>query len=156
MQKIGWAKVKKTVPRLTLGDIKPVADEKTLEALIANRYEVMAGYAKEMRAACKLEIEQLKARGEDLAVLKAAKRWLPRDVERVPAKVVALLAKARSEHPTLDKMVVMREELRQMWLNTGHSREQLAQDLQAWCRRAEESGVAALESFSMRLRAAHA
>lgn len=156
MQKIGWAKVKKTVPRLTLGDIKPVADEKTLEALIANRYEVMAGYAKEMRAACKLEIEQLKARGEDLAVLKAAKRWLPRDVERVPAKAVALLAKARSEHPTLDKMVVMREELRQMWLNTGHSREQLAQDLQAWCRRAEESGVAALESFSMRLRAAHA
>jgi stearoyl-CoA desaturase (delta-9 desaturase) len=32
MQKMGWAKVKKTPPKLQLGDVKPVADEKTLEA----------------------------------------------------------------------------------------------------------------------------
>jgi stearoyl-CoA desaturase (delta-9 desaturase) len=56
--------------------------------------------------------------------------------------------------PVLDKMVVMREELRQLWLNTSHSREQLAADLQAWCRRAEDSGIAALREFSMQLRAA--
>ncbi|MDO9090673.1 MAG: acyl-CoA desaturase, partial [Burkholderiaceae bacterium] len=53
----------------------------------------------------------------------------------------------------LDKMVTMREELRQLWLNTNASREQLAADLQAWCRRAEESGIAALRDFSMKLRA---
>jgi stearoyl-CoA desaturase (delta-9 desaturase) len=41
----------------------------------------------------------------------------------------------------LDKMVTMREELRQMWLNTSQSREQLAADLQAWCRRAEEKAA---------------
>ena len=35
MEKIGWAKAKKTPPKLQLGDIRPVADEKTLEALIA-------------------------------------------------------------------------------------------------------------------------
>jgi stearoyl-CoA desaturase (delta-9 desaturase) len=52
-RKIGWAKVKKVPPKLVLGEIKPVADEKTLEAVIANRYEVMAGYAREMRRACK-------------------------------------------------------------------------------------------------------
>jgi stearoyl-CoA desaturase (delta-9 desaturase) len=62
MQKIGWAKVKKTPPKLQLGDIKPVADEKTLEALITNRYEVMAGYAREMRRVCKAEIAALQAR----------------------------------------------------------------------------------------------
>jgi stearoyl-CoA desaturase (delta-9 desaturase) len=56
----------------------------------------------------------------------------------------------------LDKMVTMREELRQMWMNTSHSREQLAVDLQAWCRRAEESGIEALRQFSLKLRAAHA
>ena len=49
-----------------------------------------------------------------------------------------------------------REELRQMWLNTSHSREQLAADLQSWCRRAEESGIVALQQFSMKLRSAHA
>ena len=35
-----------------LGAIKPVADDKTLEAVIANRYEVMASYARELRRAC--------------------------------------------------------------------------------------------------------
>jgi stearoyl-CoA desaturase (delta-9 desaturase) len=54
----------------------------------------------------------------------------------------------------LDKMITMREELRQLWLNTSRSREQLTLDLQAWCRRAEDSGIAALRDFSMRLRAA--
>ena len=39
---LGLARVKKTPPKLAYGDIQPVADEKTLEALIANRYEVMA------------------------------------------------------------------------------------------------------------------
>jgi stearoyl-CoA desaturase (delta-9 desaturase) len=56
----------------------------------------------------------------------------------------------------LDKMLAMREELRQMWLNTSQSREQLAADLQAWCHRAEESGIEALRQFSFKLRAAHA
>jgi stearoyl-CoA desaturase (delta-9 desaturase) len=152
MQKIGWAKVKKTPPKLQLGAIKPVADEKTLEALITNRYEVMAGYAREMRRVCKAEIESIKAKQGDLSLLKTAKRWLHRDEEKVPATALPQLAQARAAHPVLDKMVTMREELRQMWLNTSHSREQLAADLQAWCRRAEESGIAQLQQFSMRLR----
>jgi len=36
------------------------------------------------------------------------------------------------------------------------SAEQLVADLQAWCKRAEESGIAALQEFSLKLRAAHA
>jgi stearoyl-CoA desaturase (Delta-9 desaturase) len=156
MRKVGWATVKKVPPKLQLGAIKPVADEKTLEALIANRYEVMAGYAREMRRACKAEIALLKEKQADLSPLKAAKRWLHRDDDRVPAAARPHLAQARAAHPVLDKMVTMREELRQMWLNTSQSREQLANDLQGWCRRAEESGIVALQQFSMRLRAAHA
>jgi stearoyl-CoA desaturase (delta-9 desaturase) len=156
MSKIGWATVKKVPPKLQLGAVKPVADEKTLEALIANRYEVMAGYAREMRRVCKAELMLLKERQADLSPLKAAKRWLHRDDERVPASARPQLAQARAAHPVLDKMVTMREELRQLWLNTSHSREQLAADLQAWCRRAEESGIVALQQFSLKLRAVHA
>ena len=155
MRSIGWATVKKMPPKLQLGAIKPVADEKTLEALIANRYEVMAGYAREMRRACAAEIAVLKDKQADLSLLKAAKRWLHRDDDRVPPAARPQLAQARAAHPVLDKMVTMREELRQLWLNTSHSREQLACDLQAWCRRAEESGIVALQRFSMQLRAAH-
>lgn len=156
MEAIGWAKVKKVPPRLQMGAVRPVADEKTLEAVIANRYEVMAGYAREMRRACKSEIALIKSRGGDLSVLRAAKRWLHRDDDKVPASARTHLVQARQAHPVLDKMVVMREELRQMWLNTSQSREQLVADLAAWCHRAEASGIAALRDFSIRLRAAQA
>jgi len=156
MQKIGWATVKKTPPKLQMGAVKPVADEKTLEALIANRYEVMAGYARGVRLACREEIAALRSRQADVSTLQSVKRWLHRDTEKVPASALPQVAQARAAHPVLDKMLVMREELRQLWLNTTQSREQLTADLQAWCRRAEESGIAALRDFSIRLRAAHA
>ena len=156
LEKIGLATVKKVPPKLQLGTVQPVADEKTLEALIAHRYEVMAGFARELRRAGKAEIAVLKARNADISVLRSANRWLHRDDDKVPMEARPQLAQVRAEHPVLDKMVTMREELRQMWLTTNASREQLAADLQGWCHRAEESGIAALREFSMRLRAARA
>jgi stearoyl-CoA desaturase (Delta-9 desaturase) len=156
LEMMGLATVKKVPPKLQLGTVQPVADEKTLEALIAHRYEVMAGYAREMRLACAREIEALKAKKGDLSVLQTAKRWLHRDDDKVPASAHSHLALARAAHPVLDKMVTMRDELRQMWSSTTLSREQLANNLQAWCHRAEESGIAALQEFSMKLRAARA
>jgi stearoyl-CoA desaturase (delta-9 desaturase) len=156
MKAVGLAKVKKTPPRLALGQVRMVADEKTLEALISNRYEIMAGYAKDMRRAFKNEMIVMKARSADAAVIKAAQRWMHRDADKVPAAMASQLALARAASPVLDKMVIMREELRQLWLNRSHTREQLATDLQAWCHRAEASGIAALQEFSFRLRAAHA
>ena len=156
LEKVGLARVKKTPPKLELGNIRPVADEKTLEALIAHRYEMMAGYAQNMRKACAAEIEAIKAKKGDVSVLMAAKRWLHRDEDKVPAAAAPKLAQARAAHPVLDKMVTMREELRQLWLSRSQSREQLASDLQAWCQRAESSGIAALRDFSYTLRAAKA
>jgi stearoyl-CoA desaturase (delta-9 desaturase) len=153
---LGLAKVKKTPPKLALGDIKPVADDKTLEALIAHRYEIMAGYAAGMQHAFQQEVAALKARAVDTAVVKAAARWLHRDEDKVPAHAAPQLAQARAASPVLDKMVTMREELRQLWLNTSLSREQLIANLQAWCHRAEESGIAALQEFSLKLRMARA
>ena len=150
LQSMGLAKVKKTPPKLAYGEVRPVADEKTLEALIANRYEVMAGYARQMRGVFRQEVSSAKV---DDHVIKIASRWFHRDAEKVPAEAVSLLSQTRAAYPVLDKMVVMREELSQIWLNTSHTREQLAADLQAWCRRAEESGIAALRDFSTQLRA---
>ena len=156
MQSVGLAKVKKTPPKLALGEVRPQADEKTLEALIANRYEIMADYALNMRRAFKAELEALKERRADAGVIQAAQRWLHRDADKVPDAIAAQLVEARAASPVLDKMVVMREELRQMWLSRSHTREQLALDLQAWCYRAEASGIAALQEFSLRLRAVRA
>ena len=149
LAKLGLASPKKTPPRLAYGAVRPVADDQTLEAVIAHRYEVMASYARQMRAVFAQQTEAADASG----ALRSARRWLHRDAEKVPAAAVPQLAEARAAYPALDMMVTMREELRQLWLNTGRTREQLVTDLQAWCHRAEESGIAALRDFSLKLRA---
>ena len=158
MEMLGWAKVRKTPPMLKLGEVKPVADGKTLEAIIANRYEVMAKYATELRAACGAELDRLKAQGgENTARVKQmliAKRWLHRDQDKIPAELRDSVAQAAASSAALTTLVAKREELRQLWTRTNVSAEQLVADLQAWCRQAEDSGIAALRDFSMKLRAA--
>ncbi len=160
MEMVGLAKVRKTPPMLKLGDVKAVADSQTLEAIIANRYEVMAKYAAHLRDACHSELARLKAEGgENTARWKdmlQAKRWLHRDEDKIPSGVKLQVANACAQSDRLSKLVAMREELRQLWTRTNVSAEQLVADLQAWCRKAEESGVATLQDFALKLRAARA
>ena len=157
---LGLAKVRKTAPQLRLGEIKAQADSQTLEALIANRYEVMAKYAANLRTACAEELERLRQQGaqntERWTEMRLAQRWLHRDEQKIPVQFKAQVAKACDESPALTKLVTMREELRQLWTRTNVSGEQLVVDLQAWCHRAENSGIAALQDFARTLRSARA
>jgi stearoyl-CoA desaturase (delta-9 desaturase) len=160
MEMVGLAKVRKTPPRLELGAIKPVADDKTLEAIITNRYEVMARYAAEMKRAVGSELDRLRNEGAENSMrwvnMNLAKAWLHRDDDKIPQGVKPQLQKALGDSPKLAQLVAMREELRQLWTRTNVSAEQLVVDLQAWCRKAENSGIAALQEFSFNLRAARA
>ncbi|MBX3636714.1 MAG: fatty acid desaturase [Rubrivivax sp.] len=160
LEMAGLAKVRKTPPKLALGEVKPVADGQTLQALIANRYEVMAKYGTEMKRAVAAEMDRMKQSGAANAArlkdLRLAKAWLHRDEDKIPSAVKPSLQQALGASPSLAKLVAMREELRQLWTRTGVSAEQLVADLQAWCRKAEDSGIAALQEFSFKLRAATA
>jgi len=160
MEIVGLAKVRKTPPMLKLGEVRPVADSKTLEAIIANRYEVMAKYARGLRHAVGDELSRLKAEGgknsAKWADMHLAKRWLHRDEDKIPSNVKQHLANACAHSPALAKLVSMREELRMLWTRSNVSAEQLVVDLQAWCKRAEESGIASLHEFAIKLRAARA
>ena len=160
LELMGLAKVRKTPPQLKLGAVQPVADSKTLEALIAHRYEVMAGYAAGLKAACGRELDRLKAAGvtsgAKIADMRLARRWLHRDADKIPPHVKAQVAQVAEHHAELGKLVAMREELRLLWTRTNVSAEQLVADLQAWCHKAEQSGIVALQEFSKRLRAARA
>ena len=161
LELLGLATVRKTAPQLKMGKVKTVADGKTLEAIIANRYEVMATYARNLRRASRAEVARLKSEGADsactkLANMRVARRWLHRDDDKIPHAVKSQIAEAVAISPYLAKLVSMREELRLLWTRTGVSAEQLVADLQAWLRKAEESGIATLQEFALRLRAVHA
>jgi stearoyl-CoA desaturase (delta-9 desaturase) len=152
--------VRKTPPKLELRDVKPLADGKTLDAIIANRYEVMAKYAAGLKVAVAAELDRLKAQGAENSArwkdMHLAKAWLHRDEDKIPHGVRAGLANALGDSPKLAKLVAMREELRLLWTRTNVSAEQAVVDLQAWCHKAEDSGIAMLHEFSLKLRAAHA
>ena len=49
-------------------------------------------------------------------------------------------------------LVQMRRELGRIWESSSASSEQLLHDLQAWCQRAQQSGIAGLEQFAQHLR----
>ncbi|MFN5880135.1 MAG: acyl-CoA desaturase, partial [Burkholderiales bacterium] len=52
----------------------------------------------------------------------------------------------------IHKVVEMRAELASTWERSNATAEQLLAHLQDWCRRAEGSGVAALQEMALRLR----
>jgi len=156
LEMLGLATVRKTAPQLRFGGVTQVANDKTLEAIIANRYEVMADYARSLRRASHAEVQRLKRDGStagELADMQIASRWLHRHDDKIPNNVKSHVAGALAASPCLAKLVAMREELRMLWTRTNVCAEQLVADLQAWLVKAEHSGIDTLQQFGLRLRA---
>jgi stearoyl-CoA desaturase (delta-9 desaturase) len=76
------------------------------------------------------------------------RRLLKDDVDTLQARLGAVLAKSER----LSLVVTMRTELEALWARSTASHEQLVAQLQDWVARAEASGIAQLEEFSLRLR----
>jgi len=148
MSAVGLATVKKTPPKPQLSDLRP-ADYNTLEAIIANRYEIMARYSKTLRRFFSNEVQHMQV----LAVhLKDARAWLAKDETRLTEEEKLKLEELMAGNAQLRKMIEMRRDLQAIWGRSSSSREQLVSQLHAWCQRAEDSGLTSLREFSLRLR----
>jgi stearoyl-CoA desaturase (delta-9 desaturase) len=153
LEVLGLARVKKVAPRPRLGAAKPAIDLETVHAVIANRYDVLARYAKSLKATYSQELAKLKARApQDAEILKRVRRWLTRDHGKLADPERAALEESLAKSKPLHTAYTMREELVALWNRSSATREQLVTQLQDWCRRAEESGIGPLREFSMRLR----
>ncbi|MCC8394196.1 fatty acid desaturase [Paraburkholderia sp. MMS20-SJTR3] len=154
MQAFRLAKVKKVAPtpRLTTG--KLVLDQDTLQAVLANRYEVMARYAKAIKRAYRQELAHLKEVGarEKYQVMRGARSWLHKEEAGLNEPQKRQLPQIFASSQKLKTYIDMRNELASIWERSNASREQLLAQLQDWCHRAEQSGIKALQDFAMRLR----
>ena len=147
------AHVKKVAPAPKFAKGKAEADLDTLRSVIANRYDVMAKYAKSVKRAWQAEVTQLKANAElKKAFLKSSKKLLQREPAKLEAMQKQQLSELFEHSKALQTMHEMRVELAKIWERSNFSTEQLLQQLQDWCRRAEASGIESLQEFSMRLR----
>ena len=80
------------------------------------------------------------------------KIWLKQDAKDTPECDKAQLELLLQHSPTLTTVYTMRQELCRLWERSSLTREQLLHELQDWCQRAEQSGIAALERFALNLR----
>jgi stearoyl-CoA desaturase (Delta-9 desaturase) len=153
LETLGLATVKKVAPEPKFDSQKRVADFETLQSVIANRYDVMAKYAKSVKRAWRDEIQDLKNKANlEAKFLKTAKKLLQREPAKLEAPQKQQLTELFVHSKALKTMHEMRVELGAIWGRSNSSREQLLQQLQDWCTRAEASGIKALQEFSSRLR----
>ena len=151
LESLGLATVKKVAPTPRFSDPKPVADEQTLEAIIANRYDVLARYATSLKHTYQQELERLGHWSQEAEALKPAKRYFKR-LQRLSEVERGRLAEAVKNSKALATAITMRDELAALWARSSDTREQLLKRLQDWCHKAENSGVKPLVDFSHRLR----
>jgi stearoyl-CoA desaturase (delta-9 desaturase) len=145
---LGLAQVKKVAPVPHVGAVRATVDFDTLQAVIANRYDVLAGYAKSLKKMYRQEL----AKRQNRRQFKGLKRCLTVNASAVPDALRERLEQLLKQSSALRTAYAMREELVALWARTTASREQLIKDLQDWCQRAESSGVEQLRELSLRLR----
>jgi stearoyl-CoA desaturase (delta-9 desaturase) len=151
LESLGLATVKKVAPTPRFADAKPVCDGQTLDAVIANRYDVLARYGASLKRTYRQEVERLGRWSAEAESLKPIKRYFAR-MQQLSDAERQRLAEAVKDSKSLATAVAMRDELAAIWARSSASREQLLLQLQDWCRKAEASGVVPLVEFSYRLR----
>jgi stearoyl-CoA desaturase (delta-9 desaturase) len=152
LETLGLAKVKKIAPTPKFVTARAVVDMDTLQAVIANRYDVMSRYGKSFKLAWREELAKQKETSAERSRIAAIKRTLHKDVAELHDADRADLKSALDGNAVLAKIYAMRQELAALWERSSASSEQLLKELQDWCSRAEASGIRALEEFSLRLR----
>lgn len=153
LETCGMATVKKVAPEPKFVSQKNAVDLETLQSVVANRYEVMAKYTKTLRKAWAVEVASLREKAQiEANRLKSAKQLLQVEPSKLLASQKQQLQEVLQHSAVLKTMHEMREELAQIWERSTNSREQLVQQLQDWCARAEASGIQTLQEFSLRLR----
>ncbi|KMN79890.1 fatty acid desaturase [Chromobacterium alkanivorans] len=150
---LGLAKVRKVAPRLAEDASRPQLDLEHLQAIISNRYAIASRYARELKEVYRSELDKINL--PDCNKLSGKmKVWLKQDAKDTPETERLQLATLLEHSQVLATVYSMRQELTRLWERSTLSREQLLKELQDWCTRAEASGIAALQRFSMSLRQA--
>jgi stearoyl-CoA desaturase (delta-9 desaturase) len=152
LETFGLAQVKRRAPRVRLNQAKTSCDMETLHAVIANRYEVTARYAQLLKKTYLTEMARLKLQALDKIDVARIKHWLHLDENVLTEQQKTKLSVVIKASGILRTTYTLRQELAAIWQSSTATKEQLVKQLEDWCHRAENSGIAALQEFSQRLR----
>ena len=152
LQAVGLAKVLRVAPSLDIRPNIPMPDTDTLKALLTHRFQAMTDYQRcVLKPALREEARAAGARLRALLPRKLQKgladdgRWLQPDAREQLQQWVA-------QRPRIHTLIEYRARLSAVLETRSQSASETLQQLQAWCREAEASGIEALQAFSLRMK----
>jgi stearoyl-CoA desaturase (delta-9 desaturase) len=147
------AKVLRVAPVPRVAEPKLKVDMETLQAVINNRYDLLARYARDLRRVYADELRNMRVPSAERDRFAGLKRWLRKgDVTAIPPEEQQVLREAVAQSRVLKTLIDMRADLASTWERSSASREQLLSHLQDWIARAEASGIRALQNLALRIR----
>lgn len=151
LQMMRLAKVRHVARLPRVDTSKEYVDLDTLRAIIVNRLEVMARFARTVTLPV-LKQEAKQADASLRRVLKRARSALVKGKTSVDEQSQQYLQAALNRSETLRIVYDYRERLLQIWSRTAAGQEQMMRALQDWCTQAEASGISVLQEFARTLR----
>jgi stearoyl-CoA desaturase (delta-9 desaturase) len=152
LQWLGLAKVLRTAPVPRVAAVRPAIDLEMLQAVVSNRYDLLARYARATRKAFHDELTRLRLSAPEHARFADLKKWVARRSSAMPAAHQQTLAELMGRSGVLRTMIEMRDELTAIWQHATASRDEMLGRLQRWIARAEASGIQALLEAAVRMR----
>jgi stearoyl-CoA desaturase (delta-9 desaturase) len=148
---LGLAKVKKLAPVPRFDRAKAMADLDTLSAVISGRFHVMADYAGQVIK--RVHRDEVKnAASATRKLLAPTRSLLGKEDSLMDETQRSVLATGLQHSDALAIVYEFRQQLQQIFTERTATPERLLLQLQEWCRRAEATGIAALEDFAASLR----
>ena len=152
LQWVGLAKVLRTAPVPRVSGVRPAIDLQTLQAVVSNRYDLLARYTRATKKAFHDELERLRLPAPEHARFAGLKKWVARRSAPMPAAQQQTLAELLNRSGVLKTLVEMHDELTATWQHAAVSRDEMLSHLQRWIARAEASGIQALQEAAARIR----
>ncbi len=155
LELLGLASIKKVAPKIQTTSVKDFCDIDTLKTLLNNRIQVMSNFTREvLKTVCHEESSKIKtAQPTEFKLFRKAHLLMRKEIssldETARTKLESILGKNRN----LQFVYQMKTKLQEICLSRNEVNHQSSLSaLQEWCKHAEESGIAALEEFSLRLK----
>jgi stearoyl-CoA desaturase (delta-9 desaturase) len=152
LQWLRLARVLRMAPVPRVSGLRGAIDSQTLQAVVSNRYDLLARYARATRRAFHDELARLRLPAPEHARFAGLKKWVTRRWAAMPAAHQQNLAELMKRSGVIKTLIEMRDELTATWQQAASSRDEMLSHLQRWIARAEASGIQALQEAAARIR----
>jgi len=147
----GLAKVKRLPPEIHVVPEKKSIDIETVKAVVANRFQIMSHYTKDVVHPVFHELREKSAAGKE-QLTSRVKKLLTRHESLVAPSHYEQLQHVLSNNSHLQVVHDFYHRLQALWSKTTATQKELLEGLQEWCQHAEATGIRVLQEFASKIR----